>query len=118
MKLQFGSMVVALTLLSTPLAWSQAGTSGDSSSTQAGGAGSSQPQSAGPQPAFTHPEDKPPLALLDEVTAHSFIQLGMQLGAYHDSNASVFGVNPYRQTLFTFGPLLQIQQTRQTVSWN
>ena len=118
MKLQFGSMVVALTLLSTPLAWSQAGTSGDSSSAQAGAAGSSQPQSAGPQPVFTHPEDKPPLALLDEVTAQSFIQLGMQVGAYHDSNASAFGVSSYRQTLFTFGPLVQVQQTRPTMAWS
>jgi len=86
MKLRFGPFLVTLAFLSAPLAWSQAG-SADSS--QSGSADSSQQQSAsGPQPVFTHPEDKPPLAMLEEVTSHSFIHFGMGAISAWDSNAA------------------------------
>src|SRR5580700_8630433 len=124
MKIQFGPFLIVLALLSAPLAWPQSGSggsgssgsgssgSGSSGSSQSGSSDSSQdnssdsspsPQSPGPKQVFTHPEQKPPLALLDEVTAHSFINLGLALGTSWDSNAAAFAAQGYSQTLLTVG---------------
>lgn len=132
MKIQFGSLMVVLAFLLAPLAWSQSGSGGSSSTgssgtTQSGSdtsqtdsGDSSQPQqsSKGPKQVFTHPEQKAPLALLDEVTAPSFIQLGLALGSSWDSNAAGFSANSYSQTLFTVGPSIALQQTRPSVVWD
>jgi len=115
MKLQLGPFVVITALLSAPLAWSQAG-SNDSS--QSGPADSSQQQAvAGPQPVFTHPEERAPLALLDEVTEHNYISLGLGLTTAWDSNAAAFSYQPYSQTMFIASPSLQLRQTRPTFTW-
>jgi hypothetical protein len=138
MKIQFGPFLIVLALLSAPLAWPQSGSggsgssgsgssgSGSSGSSQSGSSDSSQdnssdsspsPQSPGPKQVFTHPEQKPPLALLDEVTAHSFINLGLALGTSWDSNAAAFAAQGYSQTLLTVGPSIGIQQVHSSVVW-
>jgi len=116
MKLQFGPFLVILALLSARLAWSQAGSS---DSSQSGSAESSQQQQAsdGPQPVFTHPEERPPLAMLDEVTAHSFINVGLGATVAWDSNANSFGYPGYSQTVFIATPSFQLRQTRPTFTW-
>jgi len=115
MKLQFGPCVITLALLSALPAWSQAGSA---DSPQSGSSDSSQQQSSnGPQQVFTHPEDKPPLAMLEEVTSHSFINVGMGLTAAWDSNAAAFAYQPYSQTLLILNPSVQLQQTRSTLKW-
>jgi hypothetical protein len=115
MKLQFGPFLVITALLSAPFAWPQAG-SNDSS--QNGTAESSPQQAAtGPQPVFNHPEQRPPLALLDEVTAQSYINLGLGLTTAWDSNAAAFSYQHYSQTLFIASPSLQLKQTRPTLTW-
>jgi hypothetical protein len=115
MKLQVGPFLVITALLSAPLAWSQAG-SNDSS--QSGSADSSQQQAAaGPQPVFTHPESRAPLALLDEVTEHNYISLGLGLTTAWDSNAAAFSYQSYSQTMFIASPSLQLRQTHPTVTW-
>lgn len=115
MKLQFGPFLIALALLSAPPAWSQAGSA---DSPQSGSIDSSQQQpSNGPQPVFTHPEDRPPLAMLEEVTSHSFINVGMGMTAAWDSNAAAFAYQPYSQTLLILNPSVQLQQTRPTLKW-
>lgn len=115
MKLQFGPFLVTLALLATPLAWSQAGSA---DSPQSGASDSSQQQpSDGPQPVFTHPEDRPSLAMLDEVTSHSYISFGLGEITAWDSNAAAFSYRGYSQTLFIVSPSLQLKQTRPTLMW-
>src|SRR5271165_2586165 len=115
MRLQLGPFLVFTALLSAPLAWSQAGSS---DAPQSGAAGSSQQQSSdGPQPVFTHPEERPPLALLDEVTQHNFINFGLGASVAWDSNANTFGYQGYSRTLYIVSPSLQLRQTRPTFTW-
>jgi len=98
-----------------PLAWSQVGSS---DSPQSGSTDSSQQQAAdGPQPVFTHPEDRPPLAMLDEVTTHSFINLGLGATVAYDTNAASFSYQHFSQTLGIFNPSLELRQTRPTLTW-
>ena len=116
MKLQFGLFPVVLALLGVPLAWSQVGSS---DSPQSGSTDSSQQQSAdGPQPVYTHPEDRPPLAMLNEVTSHSFINLGLGATVAYDTDAAAFSDQHYSQTLAILSPSLQLKQTRPTLTWN
>jgi hypothetical protein len=115
MKLQFGPFLVITALLSAPPAWSQSGT-GDSSQS-APAESSPQQASEGPQPVFTHPEGRPPLALLDEVTQHNYINLGLGLTTAWDSNAAAFSYQSYSQTMFIASPSLQLRQTRPTFTW-
>src|SRR5208283_5247444 len=115
MKLQFGLFPAVLALLWVPLAWSQVGSS---DSPQSGSTDSSQQQAAdGPQPVFTHPEDRPPLAMLDEVTTHSFINLGLGATVAYDTNAASFSYQHFSQTLGIFNPSLELRQTRPTLTW-
>ena len=115
MNLQIGTLLVIIVLSAVPLAWSQAGT-GDAP--QSGSVDSSQQQSAdGPQPVFTHPEERPPLAMLDEVTEHNFVSVGLGATVAWDSNANTFGYQGYSRTLFIVNPSLQLRQTRPTVTW-
>jgi len=115
MKLQFGPLLVITALLSAPLAWSQAGSNDSSPSDSA--QSSQQQAAAGPQPVFTHPEERAPLAMLDEVTQHNYISLGLGLTTAWDSNAAAFSYQPYSQTLFIASPSLQVRQTRPTFTW-
>ena len=125
MKLQFGPFLVMTALLTVPFAWSQSGSSDSSqsspaqSSSQSSPAESSPQQQAsdGPQPVFTHPENRPQLALLDEITQHNYINLGLGLTTAWDSNAAAFSYEPYSQTMFIANPSLQLKQTRPTLTW-
>jgi len=116
MKLQFGLFLVIAALLTAPLAWSQ---SGSSDSSQSGSAEPAQQPgpAAGPQPVFTHPEDRPPFALLGEVTEHNYVTLGLGITSAWDSNAAAFSYQPYSQTTFIFSPSLQLRQTHPTLTW-
>ncbi len=114
MKLQFGPFLVITALLSVP-AWPQSGPSDLSPTTPV--EVPQQQGDAGPQPVFTHPEEKPPLALLDEITAHSYVNAGLGVTTAWDSNAAAFSYQPYSQTLFMFSPSLQLRQTRPTFTW-
>ena len=125
MKFQLGSLILVLTSLFAPLAWTQSGSSGSSSggssdTTQNDSTDSSQPQpsSTGPKQVFTHPEQRPSLALLDEVTAPSFIQLGLALGSSWDSDAGAFASRGFSQTLLTVGPSITLQQIRPSAAWD
>src|ERR1035438_71968 len=97
MKYQLGLSLVILAVLSAPPAWSQTGSdqsqSGSTDQSQSGSTSQSQtsptgqtgstdqsqngstdqsPQSStGPQVAYTHPEQLPPLTLLNEVAANT-----------------------------------------------
>ena len=116
MKLQFGPFLVIVALLSAPLAWSQ---SGSNDSPQSSPAEPAQPPAAvGPQPVFTHPEDRPPFALLGEITEHNYINVGLGLTTAWDSNAAAFSYERFSQTTFTFSPSLQLTQTRPTLTWS
>ncbi len=115
MNLQLGTLLVVMALLPVPLSWSQVGT-GDAP--QSGSVDSSQQQSSnGPQPAFTHPEQRPPLALLDELTQHNFLSVGLGASVAWDSNANTFGYQGYSRTLFIVNPSLELRQTRPTLTW-
>jgi hypothetical protein len=116
MTLQIGLFLLTLVVLWAPLSWSQVG-SGDSS--QSSSTASSQQQSAdGPQPVFTHPEDLPPLAMLSEVTSHSFIGLGLGATVAYDTNAASFSYQKYSQTLGILNPSIDLRQTRPTLTWD
>jgi hypothetical protein len=135
MKPCFGPFLIMLVVLSVSLAWSQTSTSdtspsgyprslsqGVGSPQQSAGpsqesTGSSQQPSDGPQPAFTYPEERPQLAFLDEVTAHSFLTLGLGASTAWDSNAGSFSYQPYSLTYFIVTPSIQIKQTRPTFVW-
>lgn len=112
MKLQLGPFLVVATLLSSPLAWSQIGSSDAPQS-----ASPDSQASDGPQPTFTHPEQRPPLALLDEVTQHNYLNLGLGASVAWDSNANTFGYQGYSRTLFIVNPSIQLKQTRPTLTW-
>jgi len=139
MKPYFRPFLIMLVVLSASLVWSQTSTSdappsGSSGSSGIPGwgqaanpaqqsSGSSQPSSGsgqssdGPQPAFTYPEERPKLALLDEVTAHSFVTLGMGASAAWDSNAGSFSYQPYSLGYLILNPSIQLRQTRPTFTW-
>ena len=113
MKLQFVPFLLVTVLVSAP-AWSQSGPS----LTPTTPVDTSQPQGdSGPQAVFTHPEEKPPLAFLDEITAHSYVNVGLGVTTAWDSNAAAFSYQPYSQTLFMFNPSLALRQTRPNFTW-
>ena len=115
MKLQFGPFLIIGALLSTPLAWSQAGSS---DSTQSSSTDSSQQQSSqGPQSVFTHPEELPPLAMLGEVTSNSFINLGLGVGTALGQQRGRLFVSGYSRTSIIVNPSIQLRQTRPTLHW-
>ena len=105
MKRPIGLFLVAFAVLLVPHAWSQTG--GDQSQSSSGGqsqtgttdqtqggstdqsqtgstdesqTGPADQQSTGPQVAYTHPEQLPPLTMLNEVTANTGIRLNMTTG--------------------------------------
>ncbi len=96
MKRQLGLSLVILAVLSAPAAWSQTGSdpsqndspdqsqNGSTDQSQNGSTDQSQQSSTGPQVAYTHPEQLPPLALLNEVTANTGIRLNLTTGLLTD----------------------------------
>src|ERR1035438_5459792 len=118
MKYQLGLSLVILAVLSAPPAWSQIGSdqsqsgsgdqsqssstsqsqSGSTDQSQNGSTDQSQQSSTGPQVAYTHSEQLPPLSLLNEVTANAGIQLLMRIGALMDYNSSAGSSPGYWQT--------------------
>jgi hypothetical protein len=137
MKRQFGPMLVALLLLCAPAAWSQSGSdsgqSGSSDSSQSGSTDSSQSGStdlsqgtsndpsqqtpAGPQSTFLHPEQLPPLNLLNESTALTGIRLNFQTGAVADYQSGNSSYGNYWQNIGVFAGGISISQLRPNLLW-
>ena len=116
MKRHLGLSLVVMAILSASPAWAQTGSdqsqSGSADQSQSSSTSQSQtpasqsqigsmdqsqsgstdqsPSSTGPQVAYTHPEQLPPLALLNEVTANTGIKLNLTTGllATYNSYAS------------------------------
>src|SRR6266700_6377984 len=107
MKLRIGPLLITVAVVLAPLAWSQSGPPGSQDTSSDSSYGQS---SKGPKQVFSHPEEKPPLALFDEATSNSFILLGMALGTSWDSNAALFAAHGYSRTFFTVGPKIELQQ--------
>jgi hypothetical protein len=138
MKRQLGLSLVILAVLSVPQAWSQTGgdqspsgsvdqsqggsvdqsQNGSVDQSQNGSTDQSQQSSTGPQVAYTHAEQLPPLTMLNEVTANTGIRLSASTGAVVDQ-VSPGNSNPgYWQTLGTFLGGVHITQIRPTVEWD
>lgn len=139
MKRKLGlSLLVLAVLAVAPHAWSQTGSdqpqSGSSDQSQSGstdqspsgstdqsqnGPADQSPSSTGPQVAYTHPEQLPPLTMLNEVTASTGIKLSVNTGVLANYN-SQGGTSPqnYWQTLSQIGGGVHITQVRPTLAWN
>ena len=142
MKRQIGLFLVVVVVLSAPYAWSQTGgdQTGSADQTQNGSTDQSQtgstdqsqtgstdqsqtgspdqsPSSTGPQVAYTHPEQLPPLTMLNEVTANTGIRLNMTTGLL-GNHSSYVGSSSYWQTLGTVLGGVHITQIRPTVVWD
>ncbi len=146
MKRQLGPILVVLALMCAPAAWSQSGStdqsqsgSGDSSQSnspqgdlpQSGTPDSSQsyPGSSGdtsqdsstlgPQATFNHPEQLPPLNLLNEVEAQTGLRLNFQTGEVADYERGNGTYNSsYWQNLTNFSGGLHITQIRPDLLWS
>ncbi len=119
MKGKLGPFLVALVVFSVPAAWSQTGTTGTTTDqSQGDSTDQTQPSSNGPQVAFTHPEQLPPLALLNEATADTGLQLGVTTGTTIDTNAGGFTPHPLLETWYFFRPNISILQIRPKVAWS
>jgi hypothetical protein len=146
MKHQLGLSLVVLAVLAVPSAWSQTGSdqsqSGSTDQSQSGS--SSQPQSGptnqsqsgspdqsqggstdqgqqsstGPQVAYTHPEQLPPLTLLNEVTANTGLKLSLLTGLLLNHNAYGGTTSSYWETLGMLGGGIHITQIRPTLLWD
>ena len=146
MKPQLGLSLVVLAVLSVPPAWSQTGSdqsqSGSTDQSQSGSTDQSQssstdqsqsgstnqspngstdqpqPSSPGPQVAYTHPEQLPPLTLLNEVTANTGIRLSLLTGILSNYNSYGGSTGSYWQNLGMLGGGLDITQFRPTMMWD
>ncbi len=142
MKSQLGLSLVILAVLSVPPAWSQTGgdqspSGGDQSqsgstsqspsgsmnqrlggTTDQSGSGDQSPSSTGPQVAYTHPEQLPPLTLLNEVTANTGIRLSAQTGLLTNYASYGGSSSSYWQTLGSIGGAVHITQIRPTLMWD
>jgi hypothetical protein len=131
MKRQLGLSLVVLAILAVQPAWSQTDSdqspsgsmdqsqNGYANQSQNGATDQSQPSSTGPQVAYTHPEELPPLTLLNEVTANTGINLSLLTGlaTNYDSYGTSSSRN-YWQTLGTLAGGLHITQIRPTLFWD
>jgi hypothetical protein len=114
MKLRIGLLWITFVALLALPAWSQSG-----STDSQGSADSSQDQSAnGPKQVFAHPEVMPPLALFEEATSNSFLDLGMSVSESWNSNAALFATRSRSQSFFTLGPMIRIRQIHPHVFWD
>ncbi len=141
MKRQLGPILIALVVMWAPAAWSQSDSTdsssqsssssgsaqngstdtsqnGASDTSQNGSGDSSQQSTSGPQTTFTHPEQLPPLSLINEVTSHTGLVLSFDTGTvfYHDSYNTTH--NSFNETLGLFGGGIHITQIRPTLLWS
>ena len=143
MKRPIGLFLVAFAVLLVPHAWSQTG--GDQSQSSSGGqsqtgttdqtqggstdqsqtgstdesqTGPADQQSTGPQVAYTHPEQLPPLTMLNEVTANTGIRLNMTTGFSELHNSYAGSAQSYWQSFGTVGGGVHITQIRPTLVWD
>ncbi len=128
MKREVGLFLVAFAVLSGPYAWSQTGgdpsQTGSTDQTQSGSTDQSQnsssdqsPSSTGPQVAYTHPEQLPPLTMLNEVTANTGIKLNVAT-ALSENYGTYSGSAEYWQTWGSVLGGVHITQIRPTVVWD
>ena len=138
MKRQLGLSLVVLAVLAVPPAWSQTGSdqsqsgstdqsqsgstnqsqSGSTDQSQSGSTDQSQQSSTGPQVAYTHPEQLPPLAMLNEVTANTGIRLNLTTGSSTNYNSYGGSSQASWQTLGTIRGGVDITQIRPTLMWD
>ena len=130
MKRQLGLSVVVLAVLAVSPAWSQTGSdpsqsgstdqsqSGSTDQSQNGSTDQSQQSSTGPQVAYTHPEQLPPLTLLNEVTANTGIRLSMTTGLLTNYSSYAGSSGSYWQTMGSFRGGVHITQIRPTLMWD
>src|ERR1039458_3669783 len=130
MKRQLGLSLVVLAVLAVPPAWSQSGSdpsqsgstdqsqSGSTDQSQNGSTDQSQQSSTGPQVAYTHPEQLPPLTLLNEVTANTGIRLNMTTGLLTNYESYGGSSGGYWQNLGMITGGVHITQIRPTLFWD
>jgi hypothetical protein len=130
MKRQLGLSLVVLAVLAVAPAWSQSGSdpsqsgstdqsqSGSTDQSQNGSTDQSQQSSTGPQVAYTHPEQLPPLTLLNEVTANTGIRLNMTTGLLTNYSSYAGSSGSYWQTMGSFTGGVHITQIRPTLMWD
>ena len=138
MKRRLGLSLMVLAVLAVPPAWSQTGSdqsqsgstdqsqsgstnqsqSGSTDQSQSGSTDQSQQSSTGPQVAYTHPEQLPPLAMLNEVTANTGIRLNLTTGFSTTYNSSASYSQAYWYAVPTIRGGVQITQIRPTLMWN
>jgi hypothetical protein len=137
MKRQLGLFLAVFAVLLVPHAWSQSGSdqsqtgstdqspTGSPDQSTAGspdqsttGSPDQSPSSTGPQVAYTHPEQLPPLTMLNEVTANTGIRLNMTTGLLENYTSYAGSSNPYWQTFGTIGGGVHITQIRPTLLWD
>ena len=146
MKRQLGLSLMVLAVLAVPPAWSQTGSdqsqsgstdqsqsgstdqsqngstnqsqNGSTDQSQNGSTDQSQPSSTGPQVAYTHPEQLPPLTFLNEVTANTGIRLSLSTGLLTTYDSYANSHSDYWQNQGTIGAGINITQIRPTLMWN
>src|ERR1035441_9811590 len=138
MKRRLGLSLMVLAVLAVPPAWSQTGSdqsqsgstdqsqsgstdqsqSGSTDQSQSGSTDQSQQSSTGPQVAYTHPEQLPPLAMLNEVTANTGIRLNLTTGSSTNYNSYGGSSQASWQTLGTIRGGVDITQIRPTLMWD
>ena len=146
MKRQLGLSLMVLAVLAVPPAWSQTGSdqsqsgstdqsqsgstdqsqsgstdqsqSGSTNQSQNGSTDQSQQSSTGPQVAYTHPEQLPPLTLLNEVTANTGLKLSMATGLLMDRGSYGATSGGYWQNLSMISGGVHITQIRPTLFWD
>src|ERR1019366_7422684 len=91
---------------------------GSTDQSQNGPTDQSQQSSTGPQVAYTHPEQLPPLTLLNEVTANTGIRLNMTTGFSTNYNSYGGSSQAYWQSLGTIRGGVDITQIRPTLMWD
>ncbi len=137
MKRQVGLFLVVFAVLCGTHAWSQTGgdqsqsssggqsqtgstdqTQGNSTDQSQTGPADQSPQSTGPQVAYTHPEQLPPLTMLNEVTANTGIRLNMTTGLLENYSSYAGASSGYWQSFGTVGGGVHITQIRPTLVWD
>jgi hypothetical protein len=127
MKAQLSIVLLGLSMCLAAPAWSQIGVldvpdsapvypSPQSSDSSQQSPDLSQSSSSGPQPAYTHPEQLPPLGLLGEVTAETGLRLGLSTGMFYDTSGG-FSATARPSTYYFLTPSLSMSQIRPTLSW-